>query len=86
MNFIQQANKAVKHLISSYNWYWKRKQQSVLIKNSKGGGGGSGGKKGGGEKSHSHKQSEGLGGVLWVYKVGLECPVTAMAISPKPNT
>ena len=44
---------------------------ACLIKNSKGevegekkeGGGGGGG--GGG---HSHKQSEGLGGVLWVFK------------------
>ena len=24
-----------------------------------------------GEGGHSHKQSEGLGGVLWVYKIGL---------------
>ena len=35
---------------------------AYLIKNSKGGGGG----------GHSHKQSEGLGGVLWVYKMGLK--------------
>ena len=28
--------------------------------------------KGEGEKGHSHKQSEGLGGVLWVYKIGLK--------------
>ena len=25
-----------------------------------------------GEGGHSHKQSEGLGGVLWVYKIGLK--------------
>ena len=33
------------------------------------GGGGGGGGKGG--REHSHKQSEGLGGVLRVYKIGL---------------
>ena len=32
-------------------------------------GGGGGGGRGGG---YSHKQSEGLGGVLWVYKIGLK--------------
>ena len=29
---------------------------------------------GGGGGGHSHKQSEGLGGVLWVYKIGLKWP------------
>ena len=28
--------------------------------------------RGGGRGGHSHKQSEGLGGVLWAYKVGLK--------------
>ena len=27
---------------------------------------------GGGGGGHSHKQSEGLGGVLWVHKIGLK--------------
>ena len=31
----------------------------------RGGGGGGGG-------AHSYKQSEGLGGVVWVYKIGLK--------------
>ena len=50
----------------------------MLIKNSKrereGGRGGRvvGGGGGSGEGGHSHKQSEGLGGVLWVYKIGLK--------------
>ena len=39
---------------------------AYLIKNSKGGGGGGGG------GGHSHRQSEGLGGVAWVYKIGLK--------------
>ena len=26
----------------------------------------------GGGGGHSHKQSEGLGGLLWVYKIGLK--------------
>ena len=45
----------------------EKKREAVnayLVKNSKGEG-----KK---NKSHSHKQSEGLGGVLWMYKVGLK--------------
>ena len=45
--------------------------------------------KGEGEKkekrTYSHKQSEGLGGVLMVYKVGLKWPVIATEISQKPN-
>ena len=42
----------------------KRKAvNAYLIKDSKGGGGGGG---------HSHKQSEGVVGVQWVYKVGLK--------------
>ena len=60
---IQPANKEIEHLINSYDWYWERKQkQSMLIlysKNSKEDGGGGG---------YSHKQSEGLGRVLWVHK------------------
>ena len=35
---------------------------------------------------HSHKQSEGLGGALWVYKIGLKRPVIAMAITRKPQS
>ena len=31
------------------------------------------------------KQSEGLGGVLWVYKIDLKWPVIAMAITRKPQ-
>ena len=34
---------------------------------------------------HPHKQSEGLGGVLWMYKAGLKWPVIAMAITRKPH-
>ncbi len=33
-----------------------------------------------------HKQSEGLGGVVWVYKIGLKWPVVAMAITLKPQS
>ena len=32
----------------------------------------------------SYKQSEGLGGVLWVYKIGIKWPVIAMATTRKP--
>ena len=32
------------------------------------------------------RQSEGLGGVVWVYKIGLKWPVIAMAISRKPQS
>ena len=42
-----------------------------------------GGMGGGG---HSHKQSEGLGGVLWVYKIGLKRPIITMAITRKPQS
>ena len=38
----------------------KKAVNAYLTKNSGGGG------------RHSHKQSEGLGGVLWVYKIGLK--------------
>ena len=38
------------------------------------------------ERGHSHKQSEGLGGVVWVYKIGLKWPVIAMAITRKPQS
>ena len=34
----------------------------------------------------SHKQSERLGGVVWVYKIGLKWPVIAMAITRKPQS
>ena len=30
-------------------------------------------------------ESEGLGGVVWVYKIGLKRPVIAMAITRKPQ-
>ena len=43
-----------------------------------------GGRKGGG--GYSHKQSEGLGGVLWLYKIGLKWPVIAMAVTRKPQS
>ena len=57
---------------------------AYLIKNSKGEGGGrqKNGVKGGG---HSHKQSEGLSGVAWVYKIGLKWPVIEMAIARKTH-
>ena len=32
------------------------------------------------------RQSEGLGGVVWVYKIGLKRPVIAMAITRKPQS
>ena len=32
------------------------------------------------------RQSEGLGGVVWVYKIGLKWPVIAMAITWKPQS
>ena len=32
------------------------------------------------------RQSEGLGGVVWVYKIGLKGPVIAMAITRKPQS
>ena len=49
-------------------------------------------KGGGGEKNKTTKQNKslsqavgtGLGGVLWVYKVGIKWPDIAMAISQKP--
>ena len=31
-------------------------------------------------------QSEGLGGVVWVYEIGLKWPVIAMAITRKPQS
>ena len=47
----------------------------MLIKNSKGEGGGKRKeretKKEVGGGGHSNKQSEGLGGIVWVYKIGL---------------
>ena len=51
-----------------------RSSQCYLIKNSKGEGGGGGEKQTNGGKGggHSHKQSEGLSGVVWVYKIGLK--------------
>ena len=42
------------------------------------GGGGGGGRVG--------RQSEGLGGIVWVYKIGLKRPVIAMAITRKPQS
>ena len=53
------------------------------IKNSKGEGGKKRKRKR--KKGLSHKQSEALGGIQWVYKLGLQCPVIAMAITPKPH-
>ena len=67
---IQPVNKAVEHLINStpvLEREKKREKKAINAylknkKNSKGGGGG----------GHHHKESEGLGGVLWVYKIGLK--------------
>ena len=53
--------------------------KAYLIKNSKGEGGGGGSRLVG-------RQSEGLGGVVWVYKIGLKWPVIAMAISRKSQS
>ena len=50
--------------------------KAYLIKNSNGEGGGGG----------VGRQSEGLGGVVWVYKIGLKWPVIAMAITRKPQS
>ena len=36
---IQPANKVVKHLINSYDWYWRRKQKQSVRKSGGGGGG-----------------------------------------------
>ena len=63
---------------------------AYLIKNSKGeGGGGEQNKtkqtKNGG-RGRVGRQSEGLGGVVWVYKIGLKWPVIAMAITRKPQS
>ena len=55
---------------------------AYLIKNSKGAGGG-GKKKGKKRGGGVGRQSEGLGGVVWVYKIGLKWPVIAMAITWK---
>ena len=65
---IQPVNKAVEHLINSTPVLEREKRERKKAinaylknkKNSKGGGG------------HHHKESEGLGGVLWVYKIGLK--------------
>ena len=57
---------------------------AYLIKNSNGGGGGA--PWGGGGSTDSHKQSEGLEGVVWVYKIDLKWPVIAMAITRKPQS
>ena len=63
---------------------------AYLIKNSKGEGGGGGGKQKKEKRKkrgeHSHKQSEGLGGVVWVYRIGLKWPVIVMAITRKPQS
>ena len=66
----------------------------MLIKNSKGEGGGRGKTKTKQNKNRNKnggrglvgRQSEGLGGVVWVYKIGLKWPVTAMAITRKPQS
>ena len=50
-----------------------------LIKDSKGG-------VGGGGRGLVGRQSEGLGGVVWVYKIGLKWPDIAMAITRKPQS
>ena len=66
--------------------------KAYLIKNSKGEGGGRGKKrkerkkKKNGGRGLVGRRSEGLGGVVWVYKMGLKWPVIAMAITPKPQS
>ena len=73
---IQPVNKEVEHLLSSTPVLGRRKKEkrkkavSVYLI----------------KNSNSHKQSEGLGGVLWVYKIGLKWPVIAMAITRKPRS
>ena len=52
----------------------KTEVNAYLIENSKGEVG----------KSHSQAVGTGLGGVLWMYKVGLKLPVIAMAHCQKP--
>ena len=63
---IQPVNKALEHLINSTTVWGEggggEAANAYLKKNSKGEGGG----------GLSHKQSEGLGGVLWVYKISLK--------------
>ena len=77
---IQPVNKAVEHLITSTRVLRRGGGGGVnvyLIKNIKGrewgrrGMGGEAGN-GGGGGGHPPKQSEGLGRVLWVYKMGLK--------------
>ena len=59
---IQSVNKAIEHLINSIIEKEKQSSQCLSIKNGKGD---EEEKK---RKSNSHKQSEGLGGVLWGIK------------------
>ena len=84
---IQPVNKAVEHLINSTPLLErekkkkKKKSSQCSSHNRKGEGG-----KWVGGGGHSHKQSEGLAGVPWVYKIGLKWPVIAMAITRKPQS
>ena len=71
----------------------EKKTQAVnayLIKNSKGEGGGEGEIFWlfflNGARRWVGRQSEGLGWVVWVYKIGLKWPVIAMAITRKPQS
>ena len=67
--YIMSIQPCEQHLINSYDQVLDKKTKAVsayFIKNSKGRGG------------HSHKQSEELGRVLWVYKVSLKWPVIAV--------
>ena len=91
------ANEAAEHLISSYQWLVSEKKteavNAYLIKNSgKGergvggnGGGGAGGGGGGCWGSGVGRQSKGLGGVVWVYKIGLKWPVPLPPTSIPPS-
>ena len=54
----------------------KRKRKKEKKKKEKKGGGGGG----------FGRQSEGLSGVVWVYKIGLKWPVIAMAITRQPQS
>ena len=60
---------------------------AYFIKNSKGEGEGRGIRgRGEGGEGGSPKQSEWLGGVVWVYKRGIKWPVIAMANTRKPQS
>ena len=63
----------------------ENRSKAYLIKNSKGEGGGKTKKQKTGVGLVG-RHSEGLGRVVWVYKIGLKWPVIAMAIARKPQS